>query len=238
MTRSSAAPLHAPSVPRPCSFLLPEGVDGSSEASRDVPLSGCRWSPRPFAHFRAAPALSERLASDLLSWMERAEGWRRHANDVYRSATIHLSPANAPRAVRLFEDGHLAQVKAVAEAAFTCRFRQEVFVSANRHAPGDAVGMHNDHVEPASRDRFFFTHRLVMYLNPDWQPEHGGVLQLHGRHGAVEVRIDPLHNTCVGLAMGRHSHHSVTAIAQGSRYSLVFGLVTADGEYAPQKRHA
>lgn len=58
---------------------------------------------------------------------------------------------------------------------------------------------------------------LIVYLNPGWQPQWGGALELHSDPRAPDdrvLRVDPLHNRCVIFETTETSWHGFARIEQ------------------------
>jgi hypothetical protein len=61
-------------------------------------------------------------------------------------------------------------------------------------------------------------------INRQWQPEHGGILQLHrDANGPAIATLAPRYNTALGFVLHEASHHSVTQVTR-SRRSVVFNF--------------
>jgi len=96
-----------------------------------------------------------------------------------------------------------------------------ILVTAQTMTPGQSIGIHSD--RPLLG---YESVRLVVQLNPNWQAEHGGVLQLFASdegEGEVLAEIHPLFNAAFGFVLNEHSYHAVTQVTQ-PRHSLVFNF--------------
>ena len=94
-----------------------------------------------------------------------------------------------------------------------------VAVTAQRMLPGHQIGVHSD--RPLLG---YEIARLVVQLNKDWQPDHGGVLELFDQPDSEAVfRVNPGYNEAFGFLLHADSHHGVTAVTR-PRQSLVFNF--------------
>jgi hypothetical protein len=95
----------------------------------------------------------------------------------------------------------------------------KVQVTAQRVMPGQSIGVHSD--RPLLGYEFV---RLVVHLNADWQPEHGGLLELFEQPDAdAAEQLDPIRNEAFGFVLHEGSHHAVTE-ATRVRRSVVFNF--------------
>ncbi len=94
-----------------------------------------------------------------------------------------------------------------------------VLVTAQRMLPGQVIGIHSD--RPLLG---FEIVRLVVQLNKEWQPEHGGVLQLFASpESAVVFSVNPEYNKAFGFILNEDSYHGVTEVTQ-PRQTVVFNF--------------
>ena len=71
---------------------------------------------------------------------------------------------------------------------------------------------------------------VLVYLNPDWQPEHGGRLSLHEEDDLERsTLIDPTWGTCVIFATTDSSVHGITPVAStATRRSIALYYYTSE----------
>jgi hypothetical protein len=92
-------------------------------------------------------------------------------------------------------------------------------ITAQRMEPGQQIGIHSDRPLVG-----FEIARLVVQLNRDWKPEHGGVLELFSEpEGRPLIRVLPRYNMGFGFMLHADSHHSVTLVT-APRRSVVFNF--------------
>jgi SM-20-related protein len=84
------------------------------------------------------------------------------------------------------------------------------------YPPGGGYQKHHDN--PQGRSARLVT--VLLYLNPDWRPEHGGVLQIYDPEDESQVlaRVEPRAGTFVAFLAERFPHEVL--LAQHERLSL------------------
>jgi len=84
------------------------------------------------------------------------------------------------------------------------------------YPPGGGYQKHHDN--PQGRSARLVT--VLLYLNPDWRPEHGGVLQIYDPEdeSQVLVRVEPRAGTFVAFLAERFPHEVL--LARHERLSL------------------
>lgn len=94
-----------------------------------------------------------------------------------------------------------------------------ILITAQRMLPGHVIGVHSD--RPLLG---YECVRLVVQLNRQWQPGHGGVLELFAApDGEAVFRMNPGYNEAFGFVLHADSHHGVTEVTQ-PRQTVVFNF--------------
>lgn len=204
-----------------------------------LPLRAAQRHAEPFRHLTVEEVFPSGLADAVLSWLETTDAWVPREEAFYRSENIHLSAANVPPELApLFSPVSRRELRRSLEEHFRHEFAPTLHVSANKYLPGQGTLIHTDFVPGhMTRDRFFFTHRFLVYFLRTWDAGCGGALGLFASaEPASLVRtIEPGHNAGVGLVIGPRSHHAVAAVKEGVRYTLNFCLRSATGEYETRR---
>lgn len=78
---------------------------------------------------------------------------------------------------------------------------------------------------------------VIIYLNQDWQPAHGGHLRIHGggEHGSASVDVAPVGGTLVCF-LSREKEHEVL-VSHAARFSVV-GWFKSARQARPAQRQA
>ncbi|SIS90489.1 2OG-Fe(II) oxygenase family protein [Neptunomonas antarctica] len=166
---------------------------------------------KPFSFFSVASAFSEEQCAALECLFVQAGEWQHHDGDFYRCALKDVTE-NIPAT---FQTEVLVRMREITGLPLVNR----VLVTTQRMLPGHVIGLHSD--RPLLGYEFV---RLVVQLNKEWQPDHGGVLELFSSpESAASFRLDPEYNAAFGFALHAESYHGVTEVSQ-PRQTVVFNF--------------
>lgn len=174
----------------------------------------------PFPHFRAALALDAEIADLALAWLRDEAPWTLRVEDFYEQHEISLldrSPGGAASA--LVSEQFVETVRsAIATGLPGADDLELVGVCAHRLTAGQTIRIHNDHIGDQE------THRLLLQLNDGWDGDQGGLLLLFD--GDVpETLVDvilPEHRSAFAFEISARSHHAVSTIKSGQRFTVVY----------------
>ena len=173
----------------------------------------------PFVHFVGSQFISSSQACELLSAVDAIDSWILKRESFYEhwSVELHNSAWPAERCIGnplilwACEQGR----EAVREH-FAADLSDDSQILAHRMNNGHRINPHND-APPLG----FETYRVVLYL--DNPPKGEGDLSLHADSNAPATRVYwPKPGLAIGLAFSRDSFHSVGALTQGARTTLIF----------------
>jgi hypothetical protein len=187
----------------------------------------------PFPHAAFDCFLDEEEAAVGLDWLKNECPWREREEEHYRSSNWHLDPAHLPSPLDvILSREKREEIRTAMERIFGVRLSPSLSLQANKYVAGDGTAVHSDY-DPAKRSgQYFFTHRLLWYLNDGWTEEQGGLLGLFEPDSSEPVvLVEPRHNSGAAMAMSDRSLHAVSAQVTGVRYALVFSYTTESGEY-------
>ena len=165
----------------------------------------------PFPYFVALPAFSADQCASLNKVFLNDGDWQHRDGAFYRCALRDVT----------------AEISADFLDEVTNRMREitglplveRILVTAQIMTPGQVIGIHSD--RPLLG---YESVRLVVQLNPNWQAEHGGVLQLFASpEGEVVAEVNPVFNAAFGFVLNANSYHAVTQVLR-PRHSLVFNF--------------
>ena len=147
-------------------------------------------------------AFSEAQCAALDQLFSQNIEWQQRDNALYRCSMCDVTetiPAT-------FQAEILARMREITGLPLINR----VLVTAQRMLPGHVIGLHSD--------RPFLGYeiaRLVVQLNKQWLPEHGGVLELFSSpEGEAVFSVNPEYNRAVGFLLHPDSYHAVTEVTQ------------------------
>ena len=96
---------------------------------------------------------------------------------------------------------------------------ENVFVDSSFHGGGIHQGgegsfldMHADFNYHPIKDKWFRNLNILVYLNPDWEKEYGGELQLTNKNTGKKAAIEPILNRCVIMHTRDYTLHGYNKI--------------------------
>ncbi|NOT66997.1 MAG: 2OG-Fe(II) oxygenase [Methylophilaceae bacterium] len=166
---------------------------------------------QPFPFFFVQTAFSEAQCAALLQLFLQNHAWQHQDGVFYRCSLCDVTAAIPAT----FQAEILNRMREITGLPLVDR----MLVTVQRMLPGHAIGIHSD--RPLLG---YEIARLVVQLNKQWQPEHGGVLQLFSSpQGEAVVSVNPEYNQAVGFLLHADSYHAVTEVSQ-QRQSVVFNF--------------
>ena len=165
----------------------------------------------PFPFFFVNAAFSEEQCAALDQLFSQDIEWQHRDSALYRCSICDVTESIP----ELFKAEILARMREITGLPLVNR----VLVTTQRMLPGQVIGLHSD--------RPFLGYeiaRLVVQLNKQWLPEHGGVLELFSTPEGVAVfSVNPEYNKAVGFLLHPDSYHAVTEVTQ-PRLTVVFNF--------------
>lgn len=181
----------------------------------------------PFPYFTAAEGLSEGVSSAILEWLETEAPWRLVETDFYEQHELSLWGVETPPALGfLTGQSFLDSLRSKVESVFGAQLGKRIDCTAHRLISGQRIRIHNDFIPGAE------THRVLVQLNRGWHDDQGGFLMFFNSRDPSEVHrvFSPVHNSAVGFAISEASHHAVSTIHGGERFTLVFSFYGRDDD--------
>ena len=183
--------------------------------------STLRRFSKPFPHFYASNALGKEASVSILQWLENSAPWRLVETDFYEQFEFSFWDIKLPECVSFTIDPlFLRSVKGLMQHTFDVRLQDHFDFTAHKLTSGQKIRIHNDFIPGRE------THRLLVQLNRGWKDEDGGVLMFFNSSEPTEVHsiFRPIHNTAIGFEISGVSHHAVSTIHRGERFTLVWSL--------------
>ncbi len=179
-----------------------------------------RAAADPFPHAELPTFLSLAFADSILEWLETEELWRLRVEDFYEQHEFSLLATRPPGALSaLTAEPLLIRLRDWLQYAFEIPNDLDlVDVSAHRLTGGQTIRIHNDYLGGAE------THRILVQLNRGWSAEQGGLLMLFATEepAILAKYLLPVHGEGFAFAISPRSHHAVSTIHSGERYTLVY----------------
>lgn len=186
-----------------------------------IDLSNAQVASDPFAHFYAEDVLDAGAAEAALEWFEDGAPWQLTVADFYEQHEFSLIDSTPPPAVASLRDARtLARLRHDVGFLLGAELSDVVEVTVHRLSEGQRIRIHNDYIPGCE------THRLLIQLNRGWSENQGGLLMLFGGSMPEDLRriVPPSHRTALGFAISPDSHHAVSAVYSGHRYTLVYSF--------------
>jgi Rps23 Pro-64 3,4-dihydroxylase Tpa1-like proline 4-hydroxylase len=186
-----------------------------------IDLSKAVVFTKPFPHFHVASAMAVSFGEQLLDWFERGAPWKLTIASFYEQYEFSLLDAGLPTEFALLSDTHtLSYLRREIGDLFHTTLADTVDVTAHQLVPGQRIRIHNDFIPGRE------THRLLLQLNRDWTEDCGGMLLLFQSPelDSVSRMIRPSSCSGLGFAISQDSHHAVTTVHRGQRFTLVYSF--------------
>jgi Rps23 Pro-64 3,4-dihydroxylase Tpa1-like proline 4-hydroxylase len=178
----------------------------------------------PFRYFLADRCLAPEIETGLLHWLEGPVPWKLVLTDFYEQFEFDLRDARLSEELAvLVAPKALERLRDKMERALGCRLGTRVDMVAHRLEPGQRIAIHNDLRDGGE------THRLTVQLNRGLTDEDGGFFMLFNSDDASDVHriLRPAAGSAIGFAISAASHHAVSRLYGGTRYTLVYSFHAA-----------
>ncbi|MFA4900094.1 MAG: cyclophane-containing peptide 2OG-Fe(II) oxygenase YhhC [Brevundimonas sp.] len=175
----------------------------------------------PFKHILVDRCLDPHAETALLDWFERDAPWRLVETDFYEQYEFSLFHETLPPAVaRLFDECAMAALRRQLSETFGVSFTPRLNAIAHKLTPGQRIAIHNDYLVGEE------THRLTVQLNRGLDVEAGGLFMLFNSFDPTDIHSihRPLSRSGIGFAIGPDSHHAVSRMHAGERFTIVFSF--------------
>jgi len=180
----------------------------------------------PFRYFLSERCLLPEVERPLLDWFEADAPWRLVETDFYEQYEFDLRDARLPEPLgALVAPDMLEGLRRKMEDALGDPLGPDMQAVAHRLDPGQRIAIHND-MRPGGE-----THRLTVQLNRGLRDEDGGFFMLFNSDDPSDVHriLRPVSASAIGFAIGPDSHHAVSRLHGGTRFTLVYSFRAADG---------
>lgn len=175
----------------------------------------------PFSHAVSARAFDVDISGEILEWLETDAAWKLVETDFYEQYEFNFLDADLPLRLAFLRDQTFFDALADGIRKLFCvDLSSRVDATAHRLLAGQRIRIHNDYIPGGE------SHRLLIQLNRKWKDEDGGFLLFFSSPAPTDVSkiLRPVHNSAVAFAISPDSHHGVTTIHGGERYTLVYSF--------------
>lgn len=193
--------------------------------AENLALSSVEAFQRPFPYFVSSQPFDEDTRQEILTWLELQAPWKLVRANFYEQYEFSAADTALPSHLSfLRQSSFLDLIRARMERLFQVRLSSRIDLTAHKLVPGQRIRIHNDFI-PGQE-----THRLVIQLNRCWTSDNGGFLLLFNSADPADVHkvLPPYHNSVVGFAITPDSHHAVSTVHGGERFTLVYSFYGDD----------
>jgi len=186
-----------------------------------IDLSKAVVFSKPFPHFHVASAIAAPFGEELLTWFESGAPWKLKIASFYEQYEFSLLDVGLPTELATLCDADtLCYLRRELGALFQTKLTDAVDVTAHQLVPGQRIRIHNDFIPGRE------THRLLLQLNRDWSEDCGGMLLMFQRPqpDGISRMIQPSSCSALGFAISPDSHHAVSTVHKGQRFTLVYSF--------------
>lgn len=186
-------------------------------------LESIAFEALPFEHFVGRCALPAD-GTEWLDWLEGEAPWELTTAEFYEQYEFSLLHAPLPARVgNLIRPETLAALRRRMSKHFRQPMDEHVEVTAHKLVTGQTIRIHNDYIPGGE------SHRLLLQLNRSWDPSHGGYLMfLSGPEPeTVGKVVEPRHGSVQAFAISPRSHHAVSTVYAGERFTVVYSFFSA-----------
>ena len=174
----------------------------------------------PFRYATMLHCLGPVLGDALLAWFESDAPWRLTRTDFYEQYEFSCWDSPSPAAEFLTSHAVVDLVRAEMTEIFDTRFEDGVDVVCHRLLPTQRIGIHNDFLVGQE------THRLTIQVNRGLTDADGGVLMLFNSDDPTDIHklLHPLSLSGFAFEISAESHHAVSQIHGGERFSVIYSF--------------
>jgi 2OG-Fe(II) oxygenase superfamily len=179
----------------------------------------------PFRYATFSRCLSPDTGDAIMDWLEETAPWSLTQTDFYEQHEFSCWDSPSPVASFLTSSEVLHIVRSTMGDIFGRSFEQTVSVVCHRLVPPQRIGIHNDSL--AGQE----SHRLVIQLNRGLTDTDGGVLMLFNSDDPADIHklLRPVNLSGFAFEISADSHHAVSQVHGGARYTLIYSLTAATG---------
>ena len=175
----------------------------------------------PFRYFLARCSLVPEIEHTLLEWFESDAPWQLVETDFYEQYEFRMLDVALPESVSpLASPDNFSVLRREMEEIFDVAFDERVLLVAHKLVPGQRIAIHNDYLVGKE------THRLTIQLNRGLRDEDGGLFMLFDSFEPSDIHriIRPICGSVLGFEISENSHHAVSLLHGGERYTLVYSF--------------
>lgn len=186
-----------------------------------IDLSKVNCFEQPYKYFSVDPIIPSKEQEKYLSWLESKAPWKLIETEFYEQYEFSLLEDDFPEPInRLSSSKTLSHLKEQVERIFETSLSDKIDISVHKLVHGQTILIHNDYI-PGQE-----THRVLIQLNREWRDEYGGNLIIFSGPEPEQLYdiVLPISGSAQGFAISPNSHHAVSTVHGGERYTIVYSF--------------
>jgi len=186
-------------------------------------IKDLKFYTEPYPFFSSSPNTEKENLIEWVDWFEELAPWSLVETDFYEQYEFSLLNVDLPScAQHLVSKETLSQLILFVEKEFEVELSPVVDVVAHKLVEGQTIKIHNDFLTEKNRE----THRILLQLSRGYEDKNGGLLMIFsGRNPeSLSEVIEPIHGSVQGFEISKKSHHAVSTVYSGERYTVVYSF--------------
>ena len=178
------------------------------------------FETEPFEHFVGRGELPE-TGAGWINWLETGAPWQLTTTEFYEQYEFSLLDVSLPPTVQyLVSPDTLTALRHQMFKHFDQPLSGRVDVTAHKLVPKQTIRVHNDYIPGGE------SHRLLLQLSRGWEPSFGGYLMFFDGPQPERVTkiVEPDNGTIQAFAISPRSHHAVSTVHAGERFTVVYSF--------------
>lgn len=181
------------------------------------------FNTAPYKYFTSSPNINDECTEELLNWFEFKAPWKLVETDFYEQYEFSLNSCeDLGYAQFLIDEKTLFSIRTQVERLFEIELIEYVEVVAHKLVKGQTIRIHNDFLGEQDSE----THRVLLQLNRGFEDSNGGYLMIFNNSQTESLKevIPPISGSVQGFEISKDSHHAVSTIHSGERYTIVYSF--------------
>lgn len=182
-------------------------------------ITHIEFNSKPFPYFFSKKVFDEKTAEDLLNLLKHNPKWKLHKGNFFEQFECFLQ--RDEKYSILYDKNIIKVIKHKMQMIFKKEFDDKIEIVGHKMVPGQSIEIHNDNPNDENE-----THRLIIQLNEGFKDSSGGDLIFFNSNNSKDIyrAFPPIHNTAIGMEFSKKSHHAVTKISYGNRYTIIYSF--------------
>lgn len=177
----------------------------------------------PYLFFSSSPNTKKETLFKWVEWLEKSAPWALVETNFYEQYEFSLLNIDLPSYIQcLASKETLSQLILFMEKEFNVGLSPVVDVVAHKLVEGQTIKIHNDFLTEKNRE----THRILLQLNRGYEDKNGGLLMIfsQGNPESLSKVVEPINGSVQGFEISNKSHHAVSTVHSGERYTVVYSF--------------